>query len=56
MKRQWYATPYALWMLLFTIVPLLFVVYYGFTGSDGSFSSSSNDSSTQAPGISIIKG
>ena len=37
MKRQWYATPYALWMLLFTIVPLLFVVYYGFTGSDGSF-------------------
>ena len=25
MKRQWYATPYALWMLLFTIVPLLFV-------------------------------
>ena len=37
MKRQWYASPYALWMLMFTIVPLLFVVYYAFTGSDGSF-------------------
>ena len=21
MKRSWYATPYALWMLMFTIVP-----------------------------------
>jgi spermidine/putrescine transport system permease protein len=37
MKRQWYATPYALWMLMFTIVPLIFVVYYAFTGSDGAF-------------------
>jgi len=38
MKRQWYATPYALWMLLFTIVPLLFVVYYAFQGPGGGFS------------------
>ena len=37
MKRQWYATPYALWMLMFTIVPLIFVVYYAFTGSNGTF-------------------
>ena len=37
MKRQWYASPYALWMLMFTIVPLLFVVYYAFTGADGRF-------------------
>ena len=37
MKRQWYATPYALWMLMFTIVPLVFVVYYAFTGSNGTF-------------------
>ena len=35
MKRQWYATPYALWMLLFTIVPLLFVVYYAFSDGQG---------------------
>jgi len=37
MKRQWYAAPYALWMLMFTIVPLLFLVYYAFQGYDGSF-------------------
>ena len=35
MKRQWYAAPYALWMLMFTIVPLLFVVYYAFQGPNG---------------------
>ena len=37
MKRQWYAMPYALWMLLFTIVPLLFVVYYAFSDGTGGF-------------------
>ena len=37
MKRSWYATPYALWMLMFTIVPLLFVCYYAFTTADGAF-------------------
>lgn len=37
MKRQWYATPYALWMLMFTIVPLIFVVYYALTDSSGAF-------------------
>jgi len=37
MKRQWYATPYALWMLIFTIVPLLFVIYYAFTNPQGAF-------------------
>ena len=35
MKRSWYATPYALWMLLFTVVPMLFVCYYAFTGKTG---------------------
>ncbi len=38
MKRQWYAAPYAIWMLLFTLVPLLFVGYYAFTDSSGAFS------------------
>ena len=37
MNRQWYAAPYALWMLLFTLVPLLFVVYYAFTNGQGGF-------------------
>ena len=37
MKRSWYATPYALWMVLFTVVPLLFVCYYAFTTPAGTF-------------------
>ena len=37
MKRSWYATPYALWMLMFTVVPLLFVCYYAFTTKTGDF-------------------
>ena len=35
MKRSWYATPYALWMLLFAVVPLVFVLWYAFTTPDG---------------------
>ena len=37
MKRSWYAAPYALWMVLFTVVPLLFVCYYAFTTPSGAF-------------------
>ena len=37
MKRSWYASPYALWMLLFAVVPLLFVCYYAFTTPEGAF-------------------
>lgn len=35
MKRSWLATPYAIWMLMFTLVPLVFVVYYAFTTKSG---------------------
>lgn len=37
MKRQWYSLPYAVWSLIFIVVPLLVVVYYGLTvqGDDG---------------------
>ena len=35
MKRSWYAAPFALWMLMFTVVPLLFVCYYAFTDNSG---------------------
>jgi len=34
-KRSWFAGPYALWMLLFTVAPLLFVVFYAFTNAQG---------------------
>lgn len=37
MKRSWYASPYALWMVLFTVVPLLFVCWYAFTTPSGAF-------------------
>ena len=37
MKSSWYAAPYALWMLMFTVVPLLFVCYYAFTTKTGDF-------------------
>ncbi len=37
MKRSYYASPYAVWMVMFTVVPLLFVVYFAFTGRDGAF-------------------
>ena len=37
MKRSWYASPYAVWMLLFAVVPLVFVLWYAFTTPDGAF-------------------
>ena len=35
MKRSWFAYPYALWMVLFTIAPMIFVVVFAFTGNTG---------------------
>ena len=35
MKRSWFAYPYALWMILFTIAPMIFVVVFAFTGNTG---------------------
>ena len=37
MKRSYFAAPYALWMTLFTVVPLIFIVYYGMTDERGAF-------------------
>ena len=37
MKRSWFASPYAVWMLLFTIAPMIFVVIYALTDSTGIF-------------------
>ena len=31
------STPYGLWMLGFTIIPLLMILYYGLTGQNGGF-------------------
>ncbi len=37
-KSRWLAAPYILWMILFTIVPLVIIVYYAFTDASGKFS------------------
>ena len=36
-SRQQLCIPYALFLIMFVIFPLLLVVYYAFTGADGSF-------------------
>ena len=41
MKRSWFAAPYALWCVMFTVVPLVMVFYYAFVDSGGAFSLSS---------------
>lgn len=38
MKRSFFAAPYGLWMILFTIVPIFLIVYYAFTDYAGGFS------------------
>ena len=38
MKRSFFAGPYVIWMVVFTLMPLLFVVYYAFTDSSGALS------------------
>lgn len=37
MKRSLFASPYTLWMILFTIVPVILIGYYAFTDGNGSF-------------------
>lgn len=34
MKRSFFASPYAVWMVLFTIFPIIFVAYYAVTGTN----------------------
>ena len=36
-KKTWFAFPYILWIIGFTLIPLGLVLYYAFTGADGSF-------------------
>ena len=38
MKRSWFAYPYSLWMVIFTIAPMIFVVYFALTSADGALS------------------
>ena len=54
MKRSWYASPYALWMLLFAVVPLLFVCWYAFTTPDGAFTLSNFQEFTKPRYLGVI--
>lgn len=35
MKRSWFATPYLVWMVLFTIVPLAITIFFAFSADTG---------------------
>lgn len=39
MNRRWYSAPYIVWSLIFIVVPMLMVAFYGLTvvGEDGNF-------------------
>lgn len=36
-KKKFLSTPYLVWMIAFIILPLLLIIYYGFTNKTGSF-------------------
>lgn len=36
-KKKWLSTPYMVWSLIFILVPLIIVIFYGFTDKAGSF-------------------
>ena len=35
MKRKWYSVPYLVWLIIFSVVPLLFIAYFAFTTRSG---------------------
>ena len=36
-KRSLFASPYVLWIIVFTILPVLLIAYYAFTDANGAF-------------------
>ena len=62
-SRKWLALPYALFLAIFVVVPLLIIVYYAFTDANGKFtfdniklffSGSGNDSFFQSASFKTI--
>ena len=37
MNIKFFAIPYAIWLVLFSIIPIFFVIYYSLTNNNGSF-------------------
>lgn len=36
-KRSFYSYPYTLWMIIFTVIPLILIAYYALTDANGAF-------------------
>ncbi|MDD5899165.1 MAG: ABC transporter permease [Clostridia bacterium] len=36
-KRSLFASPYTLWMIIFTVLPVILIAYYAFTDANGAF-------------------
>ena len=36
-KRSLFASPYTLWMIIFTVIPVVLIAYYAFTDASGAF-------------------
>ena len=48
-KSKFAAIPYLVWMLIFIIVPLGMVVFFGFTTKGGEFTSTTSPASPNMP-------
>lgn len=60
-RQQFLAGPYLIWIIGFILLPLAMIMYYAFTGSDGSFTLSNlaaiaEESSRHAMGLSLELG
>ncbi|MCH5332583.1 MAG: ABC transporter permease [Agathobacter sp.] len=60
-RQQFLAGPYLVWIIGFILLPLAMIIYYAFTGSDGSFTLANlaaiaEDSSRSAMGLSLELG
>ena len=36
-KRKWLATPYAVWVIGFTVIPMILIFHYALTAQEGGF-------------------
>ena len=60
-KQQFLAGPYLIWIIGFILLPLIMILYYGFTNGDGSFTLSyitaiADETNRKAMGLSLKLG
>lgn len=51
MKNKWCLFPYLLWMIIFTVVPLILVIVFSFTDSSGNFTFANLIEATKYSGV-----